>query len=291
MTKSMTAYGRAVGNTSLGKVVVEIHSVNRKALDININLPKEWIRFDIDIRKLIGKAIERGQVTVRIFAEAADQEILTGAMEKSLKALKKKWDFLAKKLDFDPEETVTLSFLLQQVPTAGDILDEKKFKTALEKTVDEALEELLTMKKREGKALQQDLLKHLQNIEQGVEEIASRSEESASHYREKLKKRIGEVCGMSAAGDDRIVREVAVYAEKVDITEEIVRLRSHFSQFRAFLKSDEKSTGRSLEFLVQEMLREMGTMSAKTAETAVSLLAVSLRSLLEKIREQVQNIE
>lgn len=294
MMKSMTAYGRAAGQTPLGKVVIELHSVNRKLLDISMMLPKDWLCYDIDLRKVISSAVERGQVTLRIALDSGDRKKISKNLTEELTGLKKEWDQIAKALGFNPKEAVSLPFLLQQVSASGDKAEkteDKKTLVALIKILKEALEKLDDSKRVEGIALETDLSKHLKEIEEGVESIDAHSKDASIHYREKLLLRIADVCGNQAAADERILKEVALFADRVDITEEIVRLRSHFSQFRATMKSKEKSIGRKLDFFVQEMLREVGTISAKTAETAVSTLTVNLRSILEKMKEQIQNIE
>lgn len=264
----MTAYGRASCTTSHGKWVVELHSVNRKQLDISIQLPRDWLSFDRDIRSWIAGKIERGQLTVRVYVP--QEELIAESFER-LQKLKKDWEKLAKKLGFDPKEAITLRFLtdrLEKAAAPGVLPHSDQLRKIIKKLVEEALDEFIKMKQKEGKALASDIKKRLAEIEEDVKKIEKRALETLARYR-------------GAEGS----------AEALDIAEECVRLFSHLNQFNERLKLKEKSVGRSLDFLTQEMHREINTISAKSADSEIAHLTIQVKTAVEKIREQVQNIE
>jgi uncharacterized protein (TIGR00255 family) len=290
MIKSMTAYGRASRTAPIGRWVVEIHSVNRKMLDVHVHLPKEFLLFDRDVRKWVGEGVQRGQVTVRIFMQ--DEGQVSPHYAELLKDQKKNWEKIANELGYDPRQAVNLNFLVSQMHglALADVLQEEDaLRSSLKETVEEALEEATRMKEREGAALSHDILKRLKLIDHCIPKILERSSLAVERYREKLRERLREFSG--AECDERILREVVLFAEKLDITEELTRLRSHLDQFYRLLGSDEKSVGRTLDFLTQEMHREINTLASKSSDAEVSFLAVTMKSELEKIREQIQNIE
>lgn len=290
MIKSMTAYGRGTAPTVVGKWIVEIHSVNRKTLDVNLLLPKEFLRFDLDVRGWIGEVLHRGQITVRI---SLNIEEGSSAELSSLQALKKEWEGIAQALGYS-RETVTLSFLAQRIPLSGLVsLDEKEeeLKKSLKEAVLAALKELLVMREREGKNLCQDIALHLQEMEKNVEKVRVSAPKAQEHFRQKLLERLNELVTAPKENEERVLREVVLYAEKSDVTEELTRLGSHIAQFRHYLKGGEKSVGRTLDFLTQEMHREINTTASKSLEAEMIQCAVAMKSSCEKIREQVQNIE
>lgn len=287
MIKSMTAYGRAKGKAPTGQWVVEVSSVNRKLLDINVNLPKEFLVFEKDVRGVIGEIVQRGQVTTRVFLQHdGSMAPLNGAM---LKRQKEHWEQLARELGYKGE--IDFKFLVEQsreMVSDGAMEDEAAWWDSLRDVLKEALEPYMHMKEREGAALVHDIRHRLKVIEECIPRIELRADKAVDRYREKLGERIRDL-GFEA--DDRVLREIAMYAEKLDVTEELTRLRSHLEQFYRLLGSTQGSVGRTLDFLVQEMQREINTMAAKSADSEVSFMAVTMKSELEKIREQIQNIE
>lgn len=285
MTRSMTAYSRVISSEIDGlKWTVEIHSVNRKTLDVNLYLPRDLLFLDIELRKLISQSLQRGQVTVKVNFEKEKQSTVVIPV---LKKLKTGWEKTAKELGF-PKEEITLSFLLSQTDQTSFFGEEVE--TELKKTVKEALDGLIKMKEVEGKALAADLLKRIKHLKDNVSAMEKLSSKAPELYREKLLLRLQQILKESL-DDERVLREVALFAEKADVTEEVTRLKSHLVQFGDLLKSKGESIGRTLDFLIQEILREINTISSKSADLAQTQLAVSSKAELEKIREQVQNIE
>lgn len=294
MSKSMTAYGRASDVFSFGKLVVEIHSVNRKMRDMLIYLPKDFLRFDIDVRKWVASEIERGQITVRVALhdEGSENQLARGRLVK-LQALQSEWNQIAASLHFDPKECVDLSFLVGQLDEDTSFeIKEGEYRDALQRVIHAALDELMKMKWIEGKALVFDIYNRLQLIEEQLMKIESKKEEPILRYRKKICERLEEVeRQITAELEERITREILFLTERMDITEELVRLSAHLTQFRQHLSSTDKAIGRTLEFLTQEMMRETNTLGSKSMETDISTCVVLIKSELEKVREQIQNIE
>lgn len=261
---------------------------------MNVHLPKELLRFDIEIRNWVSSAFARGQITVRVHLdqdEALTQQFMLQSA--TLKELQSGWEKIAAQLGY-PKESVSFEFLAAQLATVhgkDPVENEQEILGILKELFHQAAESASQMKEREGLALAKDILQRLNQIEAHVHQIRSLSTDCVQRYREKLTERILEVCTSGPECDERILREVAIYAEKVDITEELTRLSSHISQFRLLLDSQEKSIGRTLDFLTQEINREINTIASKAAESEVSRLTIFVKSELEKIREQIQNIE
>ncbi len=287
MTRSMTAYSRAASSEIKGlSWAIELHTVNRKVLDIHMHLPRELLFLDLDFRKMVSKALQRGQVTVRISYKRGKEG--KGRLS-LLKKLKNQWMKIAKELGFSQEE-INLNFLLQQIDRVSIEELGPTIQAELKKTLQNTLDALVKMKEVEGKALETDILKRLKTLNTHLQEIETSGKNSAEKYRKKLQTRLKDLL-KEASHDERLLREVALFAEKADITEEITRLKSHFAQVKELFKSKEKSIGRTLEFLTQEILREINTIGSKSQELMITKLVVASKAELEKIREQVQNIE
>lgn len=292
MLMSMTGFGRGVSECSFGTLCVEIQSVNRRYLETYVNLPKEFSRFENDIRKWIGEAVGRGQITVRVHLTRNQKNIQAFLPDiEMLRNLKHGWEKVAQQLQLNPSQ-IDLSFLLRLLPDfQKESFAEDQDLISLHKAVDEALQGLVTMKKKEGTALAQDVMGRLVEMEKMSEEIEKLSPDATNKMRQKLLERMKEIFQPGVDLDERLLRELAIYAEKVDISEELARLKSHFSQFRLQLKGKEGSAGRKLDFYVQEMGREVNTIGSKSADANIAHLVVGMKSELEKAREQIQNIE
>ncbi len=289
MIKSMTAYGRAISSTSLGKWVVEVHSVNKKGLDLHVFMSKDFLQFDLEVRKWLSSAIQRGQVTAKVFfqSEGASSNL------QRLRSFKKEMQQMALELGF-PAEQITLPFLYEEgksqpVDLSGQ---EEQILEELKAAFQEALGAFLRMREQEGKALALAFEKHLEALASLLKEVETSSSGMEEKYRKKILDKLQEFKKEILEEDrDRTLREVFFYTEKADVTEEIVRLKSHMQQFKALLASDEKGVGRAMDFLVQEMGREINTISSKSDDINVSTNALKMKSELEKIREQAQNVE
>jgi len=293
MIKSMTAYGRSSISSPVGRWVVEIHSLNRRGLDIHLHLPPQLLCFDIEIRKWVGSILQRGQVSIRVTLQSEGMgPCLSEKYYDELKNLKSTWEGFATKLGYDNTQ-VTIPFLasqMQLVFAEQATLDTESALTYLNKAIHSALEDLMQMKLEEGKALAKDISSRLQGLEKNVSMIMQNSSVAVSKYKERLQEKLQEFSGIPDH-DERILREVAILAEKLDVSEELTRLSSHLKQCSSYLESKDLSVGRTLDFLAQEMHREVNTIAAKCADKEISALIVLMKAEVEKIREQIQNIE
>ncbi len=294
MLISMTGFGRSTRETPFGRVTLEIQSVNRKHLEVFVSLPKELGRFELEFRKWVAEVISRGQVSVRLFLSPSD-DTLTRMLPDSavVKTMKEAWTKLAQSAGFDGEG-ITLPFLMQYLPSSPQNAlagEDDEILPVLKKSALEALEGALVMKRREGEALALDISGRLDALEQSVRQIEESSPDAVAKQRDKLRERMQEVLQPGVELDDRLLREIAIFAERIDIAEEITRFISHISQFRSVLQAKETRVGRKLEFLLQEMGREINTIGSKSADAKISHLVVNAKSELEKVREQIQNIE
>lgn len=284
MVRSMTGYGRTIVSTAKGNILLEIHSVNRRSLEISVHAPKEFLAFDIDVRRAISGRLRRGQVTVRINREMGDAAVGYGIDE--IREIHTYWHNVAGQLGLKSE--ISLPFLAEQASLLPrHDFDEEAMKKALLSGLEKALDGAIAMKEEEGKALAADLEPRLGTLEKEIDAIEKLTPEAPCLLAERLQKRLEE---LQIADEERVARETVIFAEKSDVTEEITRFRSHIAQFRTFLEKGE-SIGRELDFLTQEMIRETNTIASKTPHLEMKRGALALKSGIEKIREQVQNIE
>lgn len=292
MIASMTGFGRSKKDSPTGTVIVEIQSINRKYLEIFISMPKELNRFENEVRKLVGEHVLRGQISIRIHSlpnPESLQKVLPDVA--TLKTMKKGWEAIATSLGYE-KGSIDLSFLIQHMPseTRGSVASDADFEPIAGCLV-EALKFLNEMKLKEGAALSKDIQNRLGDLARLLKEIEKHSPDATAKMRKKLKERMEEIFQPGAELDERLMREVALFSERVDISEEITRLSSHFSQYKELLGGKAKGTGRKMDFLVQEMGREINTIGSKSLDANIAHLVVEMKSELEKIREQIQNIE
>lgn len=295
MLKSMTAYARSCLTTPLGRFSIEIQSVNRKHLEITTWLPREFLRFDVDIKKWVAGSIGRGQVNVKVNVTFEKTTPLVVNLNIPLAAqVHRAWCELSDSLGLQCDDRALVELLSK---TEGilcyddNLKDEQQYKDALYEAIEQAMKQLVQMKLQEGKALQQDITNRLGILKQAIAKIAEKSPDATTRYREKLKERLEEVLGSSLENEEKILREVCVYAEKIDIQEELTRFHSHLAQLDQQLHSHESSVGKTMEFLIQELNREINTISAKSSDADIARAAIEIKTELERIREQIQNIE
>lgn len=292
MIKSMTGYGRGSFEQSGRSFNVEIKSVNNRYLDIFIRLPRGINTLEDRIRKYVATKVYRGKIDVYINQEKFGEddvavnvdENIAAAYYNALKTLKER---------FGLNEEITLS----QLTNYPDVISMEKKEEDIEviwdilvKALDQAIELFLEMRSNEGTKLGKDIKERCQLIKTKVEEIENRSSGVVDEFREKIKVRITEYLKEIEIDEARLLNEVAFFADKSSITEEIVRLKSHISQLENTL-SDRDTIGRKLDFLIQEMNREINTIGSKANDLYITNIVVDVKSELEKIREQVQNIE
>lgn len=284
MRKSMTAYGRAVQQTKRARWTLEISSVNRKGLDIHLHLPHALLFLDPVIRKWVGQIAERGNLTVRVSCELKEVSHLV----QQLKNEKNRWDEVATELDLSKDQ-ITLPFLLSQISPEGVALDQGAFEKEIHEVWKKASKAWITMKEQEGKTLAQDIHARLKTIALEMKGIEKELPKVIKEHLAKLSERVEEL--KLSIDLEQLKKEAALQADKDDVTEEMIRLKSHMEQMMLYLKSKERSVGRTLDFLAQEMGREIGTLMAKAGSSEIAKKAVRIKSEIEKIREQVQNIE
>ena len=294
MLNSMTAYGRGCVSRSFGKVVAELSSVNRKFLEIQLFLPKELSRFEHEMRKKISEKVMRGQVTLRLFASF--EELATVRVHPNLslaKQLKAAYAKMAEELSLPSRLDLNLltrekGILLYEEASE----DDAQIQEALFEALETALTALLSMKKEEGDHLTKDFLFRLEKIAQFLETIKALAGSAKERIFAKLNERVKEMLGDLPDNEERIYREVVLLADKADITEEMVRLTSHLKQFHSKLKNgDSKGVGKTLEFLIQEMFREINTIGSKCQELEITKTVVDIKTELERMKEQIQNVE
>ncbi|MDJ0652061.1 MAG: YicC/YloC family endoribonuclease [Simkaniaceae bacterium] len=294
MARSMTAYGRAHAKTNAGLFLIEIHSVNRKSLTINTYLPKEFLVLEMGLRARLAAVVKGGYITIRITKEADSAALLDIPPIEALKKLHLDWEACAKKLGYDAKEAVPFSmimrFALRTTASATAPTDER-LKKELLKGFDEATRAFMEMKEIEGHALVADLLPRLNQIEQAIEKAEELSRLAPKRYHDRLAKKLEEVKINHGTDEDRLIREIVLFTDKIDVTEEITRLSSHIQQCKGILKEEKALVGRELDFLTQEMNREVNTIAAKSQELEMTQVILGVKNELYKMREQLANIE
>jgi uncharacterized protein (TIGR00255 family) len=292
--KSMTGYGRGECARDGFKITVELSAVNRRQPEISVNLPRELEMLESPVRDAINAQVARGRVTARIGIHAADGRSSARAhLNLPLaKAYATELARLAKSLKISGE--VSLDQILRApgvFQTDEELVDAESVWPVVEKALKQALAALVKMREREGAHLAEDLALRIGVMRQSAGKIQKQAPQTAENYRKHLLERIKSAGIESIAPDDeRLLKEVVVFADRSDITEELTRLQSHFQQFEDCRKSKEP-VGRTLDFLAQEMNREINTIGSKANDAVISREVVTLKAELERFREQAQNVE
>ncbi len=290
----MTGYGRGGCAQNGFKITVELSAVNRRQSEISLNLPRELEMLEAPIRDAINGKIARGRVMARVSVHAGTGK-LSARMHINLplaKAYTTELNHLAKQLKLGGE--VTLDQLIRApgvLQTDEELVEAEKIWPVIEKALKQALAALVKMREREGAHLAQDLSARVAIMRKAAEKIQKQAPQTAENYRRQLIERIKSAGLESPPPDDeRLLKEVVLYADRSDISEELTRLQSHFKQFEDCQKSKEP-VGRTLDFLAQEMNREVNTIGSKANDAVISREVVTLKAELEKFREQAQNVE
>lgn len=292
MIRSMTGFGSAKGKAAGLQLNIEIRSVNNKYLDTNIKLPRTLLFAEEEIKTMVQSHTSRGKIDVFVSvdsAESAPEQIRVNHLlaDSYHKAILKIGSFLEVPCEITALDIARLpDVLISDKPE----LDQELFLEELRQILGNALNDYNSMREREGLKLKEDILAKADNIEKLVSEISELSPDTIRAYKERLENKIREVLSDTAMPDDRIVAEVALFSDRIATDEEIVRLKSHLSQFR-HLTALGSPIGRKLDFLIQEFNREANTIGSKCQNSSIAYLVVDLKSEIEKIREQIQNIE
>ena len=292
--KSMTGYGRGECARDGFKVTVELSSVNRKQGEISVVLPRDLEVLEAQIRDVINRSISRGRLTARVSLHAADGRAAEHVRinEPLARAYVRELNRLAKDLKLSGPVTLDM---LARIPgvleTDEEMADAEDFWPAVEKALQAALAMLLKMREREGSHLAKDLAARIATMRKTTAQVQKRAPEVQARYREQLVQRV-KSAGLESPSvdDDRLLKEIVYFADRSDISEELTRLQSHFQQFNDCLSSTEP-VGRTLDFLAQEMNREVNTVGSKANDSLISRAVVTLKTELEKFREQAQNVE
>lgn len=294
MIKSMTGFGRSEYSDGKRSITVEIKSVNHRYGDISVKMPRRYSFAEERIKAEVKKVISRGKADVNIIVEnltEADVKVKLNSM-----VAKQYMDNLAElRKEFDLKGEITLEFvssLPDVMKATPDVEDEDEIREAIAIPVAQAAANLDKMRTTEGKKLAEDLTMRGNLIRESVKKIEARSPEITASYKKKLEERMKELLEDNISiPEDRILLEAAIFADKCNVTEELVRLDSHMIQLNDIIQKSSQPTGKKLDFLVQEMNRETNTIGSKANDIGITNLMLEIKSEIEKIREQVQNIE
>lgn len=292
MIKSMTGFGRGAAEGEGVRVFVDIRTVNNRNLDVHVRMPQEFASLELSIKKQIQGAFKRGRVDVTVAVErsaqgafALNRELVRGYLS-ALSALKEEFA-----LQGEPslELVARLPGVMQAASQGADL--DPAVVAAVQGAVCAALDQLVAMREVEGAELAAEMSRRLSTIESLVPGIEARAHELPGLYRERLERRIAELTRGKPMDETRLAQEAAYLAERSDIAEEIARLKSHAAQLRQTIESDGGEAGKRLDFLLQEMNREANTILSKSGDLQISDSAITIKSEVEKLREQVQNVE
>lgn len=292
MIKSMTGYGRSQQLADGMNITVEIKSVNHRYFEFSSKLPRNYGFLDEKLKSFFNGRLTRGKVECYVQIEAVEEPDTVITLNHSLvKGYIDAYKELAETYGLENDVKVS------DISRVGDIFmvrkqaaDEDRIWAAVQTVAEAALDGFVSMREREGARLRDDVLFRLDEIISNVEYIESRSPETVKEYNEKLLTRMKELLGDAHIDEQRIITEAAIFADKVAVAEETVRLRSHISQLRSFLDLSE-AVGKKMDFLVQELNREANTIGSKAQDVEIARRVVAIKAEIEKIREQIQNIE
>lgn len=291
MIRSMTGFGRGEAALGDGRVGAEVRCVNSRHLEVRVRIPREWNELEASLRETAGRAFGRGQVdiSVRVSSEASPATV-----EIDLEAARRYLDGAGRLRDeLGAEGTLPIAALVGlpgvAVTREPDAVDDREA-AALRDAVESACAAAAEMRAREGSSLDRELRERLAGFDARVEDVAGHADEIQKGLRERLDKRLAALSSQVEVDPGRIEQEVVIYADRMDVTEEIVRLRSHLAQFRETL-DEEGPVGRKLEFLIQEVGREINTIGSKAGQALLTRSVVEMKAELEKLREQVLNVE
>ncbi len=288
--KSMTGYGKSESETRYGKLIIETRSENHRFLDIKFQLPESTLSIENPLSEAVKNLILRGKIRVSISFEDTKNNSLVLNVDLA-KRSKKNIDKLKKELGIKEEVRLEHFLMIKEIFSTETKLTLSRNDTSdIMRTVLQAIKKLDEARTSEGRKLEKDIKNRLQIIEKLTTKIKSKRKDFIKNTSSKLKERIQKILEDTKIDEERLYQETAFLAERSDITEELVRLKAHIDKFREISRK-KGSIGKELDFLLQEMNREAGTISAKSKDAEISHFIIDLRSEMERIREQVQNIE
>lgn len=289
---SMTGYGRMRTEQEGRELTVELKSVNHRFLDLAFRMPRSFSFIEDDMRKLLGARLSRGHIDVfvtyrNLRSDSKRVDVDEALLNGYLTAIRHIEDMTQLKDDFTLRSAASLPDVMN-VTEADE--DQEALKSLMTEALNGAIDQLIAMRKREGEALKADILGRIDKLEKMTEDIETRYPQTVEEYTARLRAKIEELLGDTKVDEQRLLQEVAIMADRSAIAEETVRLHSHFSQVRSFAAAAEP-VGRKLDFIVQELNREVNTISSKSQDVPITNLVVEAKAEIEKIREQVQNVE
>ena len=294
MIKSMTGFGRSEYSDGKRSVTAEVRSVNHRYCDVSVKMPRRYSFAEEKLKSAVKEILSRGKIDVSISVVNLTEDDVTVKLNTSV-AEQYRNSLIELKDKFDLKDDISLDLIAglpDVMKTIPEIEDEEALTEALKTPVVEAVKKLDAMRAAEGEKLKEDLLKRRETIMDLTKKIKSRAPKIVEEHKQKLEERIGQLLDKSVEiPEERLAVEVAVFADKCDITEELVRLDSHMDQMKKILESDSAAVGKRLDFLVQEMNREANTIGSKANDLETTNYMLTIKSEVEKIREQVQNIE
>ena len=292
MIRSMTGYGRALEVIDSMSITAEIKSVNHRYFEFSSRTPRTYGFLDEKLKSYVQSKVSRGKIECYIFIESLEAEDCTVEINHSLasgyiKALSE----LSERYGLENDTTVTSVAKYHDIFSIHkEEADEERIWQAVKTVLDKAIVSFVSMREAEGEKLKNDILSRCDTILEKVAFIEERSPETVKEYNEKLLERMKNVLGDVHVDEQRLLTEAAIYADKIAVAEETVRLRSHISQMHEFMKS-EAAIGKKMDFLIQEFNREANTIGSKAQEVEIAKRVIDIKAEIEKIREQVQNIE
>ena len=291
--KSMTGYGRAKEERDGKTITVELRAVNHRYLDVNIRMPKKLNFFETAIRNLLKQSVQRGKVDIFISYEDLSESQVALKYNETLAGEYLRY-FHEMEESFGLENDIrvsTLSRCPEVLTMEEQAVDEEELWNELKQALDGAISQFVETRGTEGENLKKDLIEKLDGMVKLADQIEERSPQILSEYRQKLETKVKELLADTQIEEGRIAAEVVMFADKICTDEEVVRLRSHILHMKETLQSDESGIGRKLDFIAQEMNREANTILSKANDLETSNIGIDLKTEIEKVREQIQNIE
>ena len=292
MIKSMTGYGSAKGTVEGLQITVELKSVNNRYLDASVRLPRSFLFAEDTVKSAVQRHITRGKVDVFVSVDSTETGDMTVKVNEALlRGYLEALRHIAAEYGLQDDATaLSLSRFPDVLTVEKKDLDADAIAAGIETIAEKALEDFDAMRIREGAKLREDVLARLETIEALVETVERESPKTVAEYRARLEAKMAEVLGTAGIDENRILAEAAIFTDHIAVDEETVRLRSHMSQLKTMIDGS-SPTGRKIDFLIQEFNREANTIGSKCQNSDIAHLVVDLKSEIEKIREQIQNIE
>ena len=292
MLKSMTGYGKGEASALQGSFIVEIRSVNHRYGEVSVKMPRGFMSLENEVKRLVSSVLKRGKIDVIVqWEEVISSENITQIDVAAARGYREAFSRLADELQLARE--IPLALITAQkgvMKEAASSIDAAELQPLLLLAVQSASTAIDAMRTREGDALAIDLAARRRQVSEWCGKIGGRGPQVVAEYRQKLKARLDQLLDGIEMDEARLIQEIAIMADRSDITEELVRLASHFSQFDETLRLSEP-VGRKLDFLMQEMNREVNTIGSKSSDVEITTLVIKIKAEMEKMREQVQNVE